>query len=236
MTYAETTFPSSRMPGRLTALFLVTQFVLMWAAFFILFSAINWPASLDDPAAIALPRLVQQAGAVAFGYSCYLLVALLLVPATAALNARLNLSGGLAGATLALATLAAMAKAIGICRWLFAMPGLAEAYVAPAADQAAIALVFQTLDAFAGGIGEIIGVGLIGGVWTLLIGACVYRAPGIPAKALGVFACVAGLSLFASVPAAFGVDLGPILTFSNIAWQFALLGIGLWALTPPRAA
>jgi hypothetical protein len=45
-------------------------------------------------------------------------------------------------------------KAIGITRWLFAMPVLADAFVAPGADQAQIGIVFEMLNAWAGGIGE----------------------------------------------------------------------------------
>jgi hypothetical protein len=222
--------------GKWAALFLITQFVLMWSAFFILSSAINWPISLDDPASVALPRVLAQSGPMMTGYSCYLLVGLLLVPATAALNERLGLTGGLAGATLALATFSAIAKSIGITRWLFAMPVLAQAYGAPGADQATIAVIFEALNAYAGGIGEILGVGLMSGLWTLIIARALFKSPGAAPKALGVFTAMTGLGLLATIPAGFGVDLGPVLTLSGVIWQFALLGIALWALSKPRAA
>jgi len=222
--------------ARAASLFLSVQFVLMITAYIVLSSAINWPISLDDPASISLPRLVQQAVPVRFGYACYLMVALLIVPATAALNARLELTGAIAASTLGLAVLSATAKAIGISRWLFAMPGLANAYVAPGADQATIALVFQTLDAYAGGIGEIVGVGLVSGVWTLVVSGAIFSKRGVLAKVVGGFAFVTGLSLFLTVPAGFGVDLGPVLSISNFGWQIALLGIGFWSLTSTRKA
>lgn len=117
-----------RITGRSAGFFLIAQFVLMWITFFVLSSSIDWPASLDDPASIALPRLLDHYGAVMTGYSLYLLVALLLVPATAALNGRFGLTGALGQTALALAIISAMAKAIGITRWLFAMPALAQAY------------------------------------------------------------------------------------------------------------
>jgi hypothetical protein len=161
-------------------------------------------------------------------------VALLLVPATAGLNGRLGLTGSVAGLALALATLSAIAKAIGISRWLFAMPGLAQAYVAPGADQATVALLYETLNAYAGGIGEVLGVGLVSGVWTLLFGMVLLRSPGVIAKGLGAFLLISGLSLFLTIPASFGVELGPVLTISGFGWQFSLLGLGLWCLTRPR--
>ncbi|NJN31028.1 MAG: DUF4386 family protein [Synechococcales cyanobacterium RM1_1_8] len=143
-----------RTAGRIAGFFLITQFVLMWVTFFVLSSSINWPASLDDPASIALPRLIDHYGAVMTGYSLYLLVALLLVPATAALNRRFSLTGALGQTALALAIISALAKAIGITRWLFAMPVLAQAYVS-GANRATIELLFMTLNGYAGGIGEI---------------------------------------------------------------------------------
>lgn len=207
----------------------------MWTAFFVLSSAIGWPASLDDPASIALPRVLAEGSSMMLGYGSYLMVGLLLVPATAALNARMGLTGAMAGATLSLAVLAAMAKSIGITRWLFAMPAMAEAYVAPGADQAAIAVQFDVLNAWAGGIGEILGVGLLSGAWTVLVAVALFSAPGRAAKVLAAFTLATGLLLFAAIPAGLGVDLGPVLTLSGILWQFALFGIAGWALTARRA-
>ncbi len=228
--------PETNRSGQIAGLILILQFALMWTAFFILSAAINWPVSLDDPASIALPRMLEQAQPIMTGYGCYLMVGLLLLPATAALNARLGLSRAVAGFTIALATFSAMAKSIGITRWLFVMPDLAQAYTADGADQAAISHIFEALNAYAGGIGEILGVGLISGVWTICIAVSVFRAPGAFAKFVGGFAMVTGLGLIATIPAGFGVDLGPVLTLSGIAWQFSLFALAIWSFTTPRSA
>lgn len=213
---------------------LLAQFIFIWTTFFVLSSAIDWPASLDDPASIALPRLLANEGSVLFGYGCYLLAALLIVPATAAINGRLGLGGPMAGFTLALACLSAIAKAIGISRWLFAMPNLARDYVAAdEAGKAVIDTVFRTLNDHAGGIGEIIGVGLVSGVLTVVLGLVVAGRAERGSRFTGWFAAVAGASLFLSIPAGFGLELGPVLTISNIAWQFALLFLAIWALQSP---
>lgn len=226
----------SRVSGLWAGLTLTTQFVLIWTTFFVLSSAIDWPASLDDPASIALPRLAENGPAVMLGYGCYLLAALLLVPATAALNGRLGISGPLAQATLGLAVVSAVAKMIGISRWLFVMPELARAYVEPGADLGGIDMLFAALNSYAGGIGEIVGVGLVSGAWSLVLAWALWRTPGIVPTALAGFLALTGLGLFLTIPAGFGLELGPVLTLGNIAWQFALLGLGLWALTPVRAA
>ncbi|WP_026072603.1 DUF4386 family protein [Nodosilinea nodulosa] len=222
-----------RRAGRSAGFFLIAQFVLMWTSFFVLSSSINWPASLDDPASVALPRLLEHYGSVMTGYGLYLAVALLLVPATAALNVRFGLRGALGQTTLALAIISALAKAIGIARWLFAAPVLARAYDSAGADQNAIDLLFTTLNDYAGGIGEILGVALITGLWTVLVGAVIMQSRGRTATIAGGFVVAMGISLFAAIPAGFGVDVGPVLTLSNIGWQFGMVAIALMALQKP---
>lgn len=92
--------PNSAGADRLAAAALIAQFLLILTTFVVLSGAIDWPASLDDPASVALPRLITQAGPVMIGYGSYLIAALLLVPATAGLNGRLGLSGPVAGLAL----------------------------------------------------------------------------------------------------------------------------------------
>jgi hypothetical protein len=233
---------TSRLPGRYAAVILISQYFLMLSAYLILSTTINWPVSLDDPASIALPRLLEFAQPIRTGYIFYLTVGILFIPATIALNARLRLTGALAHTTLALAIFSAVAKSIGISRWLFAMPVLAHAYVAPGADTATIGVVFDMLNEYAGGIGEILGVGLLSGVWTLLVGGVIFSKPGRFTKPLGSFVVVTGVLLLATVPAGFGVEsilgiaMGDLLTLNGIVWQAGLLLIGLWSLTAPRHA
>ena len=232
----------SPLPGRYAAFFLILQYCLMLAAYIILSSAINWPVSLDDPANIALPRVIAQWPAILTGYICYGLVAILFIPATAALNARLGLNGPLAGATVSLAAVATVAKLIGICRWLFAMPVLAQAYVQPGADKATLAVFFDVLNGYAGDIGEIIGVSLISGVWTIIMGWVIYQTPGRWTKLLGGVVLLTAILLLLSVPEGFGLktifgfSMGDLLTVNGFTWQHGLLAIGLWSLTPPRKA
>jgi hypothetical protein len=233
---------SSRAAGKYAAFFLIIQYFLMLTAYLTLSSAINWPVSLDDPAAIALPRVIDQAKPMMLGYSCYLAVGLLFIPATVALNARLKLSGPIANMTLALAVFSAIAKSIGITRWLFAMPLLARAYVAPGADQATLGAVYEVFNEYAGSIGEILGVSLMSGIWTLIIARTIFKTPGRFTKPLGGFVFVTALLLLCSVPEGFGVEtifgfsMGDLLTINGIVWQAGLLAIGIWALTKPQEA
>ncbi|NJR13587.1 MAG: DUF4386 family protein [Phyllobacteriaceae bacterium] len=207
MTPAVTTVPLSgaALPGaaeprpyRLSGLLLLAQFVLMWTAFFILMPAINWPASLDEPPAVILPLIIAQAGPVFAGYTSYALHALLLIPLAITLRATLNMSPVLGATALALGVLAGLAKALGIVRWLFLMPSLAAAYVDPAtseAGRAAIAVVYEAFNAYVGGIGELLGVGLFAGSWTVLISMALIRLGG-GARLIGFVGFVAAAGLF----------------------------------------
>jgi hypothetical protein len=227
---------SPNTAGRYSVLLLVVQFICIWSTFFILSSAINWPISLGDPAEIALPRVLDNIGSVITGYSLYLLGALLLIPATAAVNQALGINRGLAQVTLGIAIVSAIAKMIGITRWLLAMPTLAQAWAMPGADQPTLSVIFNVLNDYAGGIGEIMGVGLMTGIWTVIMGAVVFRNGGKLSTLLGGFIIVTGLGLFAVFAESFGIDLGPVLTITNIAWQFGMLALAYAAYNNAKRA
>jgi hypothetical protein len=221
--------------ARAAGAMLIAQFVLMFAALFILGGAINWPASLDEPAAVNLPLIVEQAGAVALGYSSYFVSALLLAP-IALLLTYLGRAGR-AQATLLVAAglgvLASFAKLLGISRWLVMMPLLGQAYVDPSASEAARTAIGVTYDAFnnyAGGVGEIVGVSLLSGLWTLLVSSVLLREGSLAPRWMGWLGLISGVLLLVGVAGAFGVDLGPILIIQGLAWQLWLLILGILLL------
>ncbi|MEM7567756.1 MAG: DUF4386 family protein [Pseudomonadota bacterium] len=215
---------------RIAAMLLLAQFCAMWGAFFVLAPAINWPASLGLPASEMLPLLLEQFGAVFSGYSLYLIHALLLVPLAVALHVALGLGGIAGGTATALGVLAGAAKALGIVRWLFLMPALAASWIAPDttdATRAAIAVVFDAFNAYAGGVGELLGVGLFAGLWTVLLSIVLLRRG---ATLLAAFGFVAALGLLSTLPSVVGIESPILLTLSGIVWQFwtAALAIWLW--------
>ena len=74
------------------------------------------------------------------------------------------------------------------------------------------------------------------GIWTMLMARELFKKPGKIAKPLAVFVFLTAMILLATIPAGFGIDMGPVLTISGIIWQAGLLGMGVWALTTPREA
>lgn len=223
---------ATRPVARLAALLLLGQFAAMWGAFAILAPAIDWPTSLDQPASVMLPLLLQQAGPVVLGYASYLLHALLLVPLAVLLRHTLRMGPVLGGAAVALGVLAGFAKALGIARWLFLMPGLAAAYADPSATdatRAAVTVVFDSFNAYAGGVGEHLGVALFAGVWTVLLGAALIRLGG-GARLLGLAGVGAAALLLATLGSVIGHESPLLLTVSGIVWQVWTAAVAVWHL------
>ena len=210
-----------------TAAILLFQFATMWGAFFILAPAINWPASLDEPPAAILPLILDQSVAVFAGYLSYLIHALALIPLAILLRDALRLDGAMGRAVVAFGVLAGFAKALGICRWLFLMPSLAAAYTDPAASPAtrdAIAVVYEAFNAYAGGVGELMGVGLFAGVWTIVISVAALRLGWTVIGYAGFGAAALLLSTLLSVV---GIESPILLTLSGILWQFWTLALAI---------
>ena len=97
-----------------------------------------------------------------------------------------NGAGGMLADTMAAFAIAAgILKTLGIVRWLTTMPMLAELYVAtpdPAARNM-IEINYMTLNAYAGGVGELLGVQLVSGLWLILLGL-VFRKLGMRINAI----------------------------------------------------
>lgn len=225
-------------PYRLAAFLLLAQFVCMWTAFFILMPAINWPASLDEAPSVILPLILDQAGPVFAGYSSYLFHALILIPLAVLLPLTLRMSRTMGSLVIVLGVLAGLAKALGIVRWIFLMPGLTMAYVDPAASEAtkaAIEVTYDAFNAYAGGVGELLGVGFFAGVWTVLISVSLLRL-GRGAQILGYAGLVAAFGLLSTLPSVVGIESPVLLTLSGIIWQLWTAALAIWHLRAGRAA
>ncbi len=239
MTTLSTTHPQmhvtapSRPNGRALGALLIAEALLAFAPLAILAPAIGWPASLGKPAAEQLSAIAAAPGALMAGYGLYLLYSVLLAPVLIALAARLK--GGLAsslGATVAaFAALSALARAIGILRWLTVMPALAAAHAsADPAARAQIELVFSAVTAYGGGIGEVLGVSLFMALalGTLCIGAL--ARGGLP-KWLAGAGLVVALALAAlSLPVFGGPAVVPVAAAVSLlsAWMLAAGVRCLW--------
>jgi len=213
--------------------------VLIFAPLLILGAAINWPASLDEPAGVNLPLILEQYGPMMTGYSIYLVYSLLFWP-MAYLTGRAVVAGDTSNAIFQVATgfavCSVLARALGIVRWLFAMPILGRMYIEPKASEearAGISMMYEMLNAYAGGVGELLGVSLFAAIWLVLISILILRSSMWPGW-LGYFGLVVAASLLLNLLEMFGIDMGPMITVSETLQHFWMLATAIVFLRKKR--
>jgi Domain of unknown function (DUF4386) len=216
---------------RALAVLLIADALLMFAPVSILGAAIGWPASLDKPAAQQLVAIAAEPGAVALGYGIYLLYSILVAPVMFGLAARVfgGLGGPLAATVAALGALSALARSIGILRWLTVMPLLATVHAsADPVLRTQLEWLFAGLNEYGGGIGEVLGVSVFmaASVGTLAIGAL--WQGGMPRWLAGLGLVSALLLAALALPVFRGPDLVPVAVAVSLlsVWMIAA---GVWA-------
>lgn len=217
---------------RTAGVMLILEGLLIYAPLVILGSAIGWPASLNEPASVNLPLMVSERPLVLLGYSIYLLYSALFWPVSY-LTAQ-AVSRGARGEAAGLASLAsgfgigsAVLRVLGIVRWLVPMQLLADLWVAPGTTEGTretLSLLYETLNAYAGSVGELLGVGLFAAFWAGLVTAAIFRTGALP-RWLGAFG-VATTVLLALPLLEIVVDTGPLVTVSGATFSLWLIVTG----------
>lgn len=186
--------------GKLAAVLLILEPAAFFAAYAVLALAINWPASLGLPYNEILPLINANLSQVRFGYGLYLTSSLLTIPLGLAVLMRLgnsnqpSISLWMAAAFMAVA---AIFKALGIARWLVAMPALANLLAADVTNSTAVQAAFTALNEYGGGtLGELLGVGLMTGLWALML--AIFLAGKM--RLAAIFLTVGAVSSFLLVP------------------------------------
>lgn len=226
--------PATRARG-LGAL-LIAEGLLALAPMAVLGPAIGWPASLDRPAAEQLGAIAAAPGAVQAGYGLYLLYSVLVAPVLIVLAARVfgDLRHPLAAIVAAFAALSVLARSIGILRWLTVMPELARAHAdADPATRTQIERLFDALNAYGGGIGELLGVGLFMAIalGTLVVAAWQRRTLPRPLAAAGA---VSALLLAGVLLPALGIAVDVPMAAAVTVLSMWMMATGAWILTGRR--
>lgn len=236
--------PAASPRARVLGLLLAGEGLLALAPMAVLGPAIGWPASLDLPAAQQLAAIQSQSGAVAAGYGLYLLYSVAIAPLMAVLAWRLLGRGEAAlpwvVSIAVLAGLSALARSLGILRWLTVMPDLAVAHAragtaGDVATQADLQRLFEALNAYGGGVGELLGVGLFMALSLGALAGAAWRQRALPRPLAGgglVAAAVLAALLLPAVGVATEVPMALAVSLLSL-W---MLATGLWLARPGRAA
>ena len=219
----------------------IIESLLIFPPLIILGAAIEWPDSLDFPVTKVLPLIAANLGEVRLGYGIYLLYSLLWIAlgtSVAWLASRKEGGTGiLVSLAAALGCVSAVARCIGIIRWLTASTEFSSFYPS-ATDMAAnrgIEAAQMAVNAWGGAIGEILGVALFASAWLIVVSIIIVTNKSLP-KILGYIGFV--IAIVVALPAAelFGLNLMSVST-STSAMHFWLLAVGITglvqALRPP---
>lgn len=216
---------------RLTGLLSLVQGLLILVPTIILGQAIGWPATLDDPASEALPRLLEHEGSVRIGYAAYLLMSILFM-VTVAMVAKLSngkTMNSLMGLIVGFAVASTVARSFGIIRWLYPAPELAIVWESASKEQErfAISTVFDLMNSYGGTIGEVLGVALFAAAAVLLLCIAWIKDNSMPKWLVG-FGLLAVLSLLATASGIFGIEPDFIVVFlGTTVIQFFFMALGL---------
>lgn len=197
---------------------------LMFVPAAILGAAIDWPASLDEPATVMMPMLRENAFAIQVGYLVYLAYSILFLPAIGILG-RLAGDSPLVRIAIVIAAVSAAARAIGILRWLTVLPELAESGASPE--------LFDAINSYGGAIGELLGVSIFGAAAIALTAIALRSA--LP-RWVTVSGVVVAAGLLLPWLEVVGIDLGPIISISVAGVQLWFLAVGVLLVVKSRAA
>jgi hypothetical protein len=203
----------------------------------VLGAAIGWPANLDMPASHNLPLVLSESFNVKLGYSVYLLYSILFWPTVLLVSRAISGRDG-ASVLLQLATgfalVSTLARSLGIIRWLSVMPVLATQYSsADASLQASISVVYEAFNAYAGRIGEVLGVFLFSAISLWLLSVALWRA-AYP-KWLSVLGMLtaSGLSLLSLE--LFGLDMGTWIAPFSVLYMVWMVCLGVVLIRRAKA-
>ena len=212
----------------------ILQGLLIFIPTFVLGAAINWPDSLDDPASIALPRLLENEGAVRVGYFAYLVYSILFAVSIALLSELVfgKNAGILMRIIIALAIASALARSIGIIRWLVPMYDLADLWNGATTEEQryTISTTFEALNSYGGTIGEVLGVSIFAALAILLLSIGNLRQKTLP-NWFSVLGLISAFGLLWTSTEIIGLDPGDSAIFlGTTIVQLWFLFIGLWLI------
>lgn len=223
------------------AILLIAVPIVFNVAFFELGRAFEYPAILRREPNEILRRFAAGGSGLVLRWHLLFLNALATVPLVVLLSVALDAGPVLTPLSMVVGVVASIVQALGLGRWLFAVPELARRYVAAdgpevTATRQSIELAFAVLHRYLGvGVGEHLGY-LATGVWTILVAVSILHDASLPGW-FAVVGLVIGIALLVGTLEFVGPNepdgwalAGTIVPIAYIAWSVWLIVLGLLLL------
>jgi hypothetical protein len=213
--------------------------IVLPIAFNILFATLarsfDYPDVLRHEPGAILERFRAGGRRLIVTWWLFALSALALVPVAALLAAELAPAGdGLVAIALALGVTAGLVQALGLMRWPFLVPLLAERHVAAtnAQERVTLEVVFAAMHRYLGvAVGEHLGY-LLTGAWTVVVGLALMSSPAHPdwlgwaGLVIGCLLAVGSLE-FVGYPGDRGWPIAErLVPMAYLAWSIWLVALG----------
>jgi hypothetical protein len=214
-----------------TGLLLIVVPLAFNATFFLLQRAFEYPDILRKPTDYVLRRFHAGGGPLRRIWYAFAFSAVLFTPVPVLVHQvfQPNVPTYLAVGT-ALGVLAGLVQVLGLIRWSFLVPTLADTYVDPASTPAtrdSVAVVFQAFHRYAGvAIGEHLGY-LFTSAWTLILCLALIQTSFV-SPVLGWLGLLPALGLLVGIFEETGFKAaGAINAISYILWSVWLIALGV---------
>lgn len=215
---------------RLTGVMMLIVPVSFNAAFSMLGASFDYPGILRQPVDVILRRFRDGGRRLVALWYGFAFTALLFIPVSLLFAAAFPTFGALALASAIVGVLAGLVQAIGLLRWPFLVPVLAQAYTDPAASPVkrdAIAVVFEGFHTFIGmAIGEHLGY-LFTAAWTILASLILLQTASFH-PLLGIIGIASAFGVLSGILEPVGWK--PAVTInaiSYIVWSLWLVALGI---------
>jgi hypothetical protein len=223
--------------SRLTGVVLILTPVAFNVFFTLLSVTFGYPDILREPTGEVLGRFEAGGSQLVAIWYGFMLTAVLFVPLAILVHKVLARQDTpyMAVAT-AFGVVGGVVQFLGLVRWPFLVPYLADAYLDPASSGAtreSVAVVFQAFNQYAGvGVGENLGY-LFTGLWTVLVSLAMFGSSLPLRRWLGLLGAMSAAGIIAGMlePAGFG-PAADIVVVGYILWSIWLALTGILLLLP----
>jgi hypothetical protein len=221
----------------LTGVLLILTPIAFNALFTLLSVTFEYPDILREPTGYVLRHFDAGGSSLVATWYGFMLTAVLLVPVAVLVHKALTREDTpyMAVAT-TFGVIAGVVQFLGLVRWPFLVPYLADTYIDPASSAAtreSVAVVFQAFNHYAGvAVGEHLGY-LFTGLWTILVALAMFGSALPFRRWLALLGMVAAAGLLVGTLESVGFEAAAnIVVVGYILWSIWLALFGIFLLLP----